>query len=491
MQLNSKRSRVSVAVLALTVLGVGFPVLASSAASHGRSTAPIQASATSARSGAVDPAWIAATRVMNYYPARNGWKAMWLNWKPRVIQHDMHVTAALGANTIRIITFPYTMGWPRVRPVMERRVKSVLHMAKRAGLQVQLTLFDFWGQYNQLGRSRKWTQSLLGPIASSPQLRFIEVAAIRQDAPGVPVTVSALGQLGGMIALKQAIAPAKPDFWDLHYYGGAQQAYDTFGQARQVAAPLPLIIGEGGLSTDPSALGVKSNAAARDAQRSWFNVVDAAAAARRLPPVAPWTLFDFSRHGIPYPNSARSQHMFGLFQVDGHAKPAAKVVAKAFKGTLRPHVLNPGFTPLRDGSGLPQQWLPYYPSGTMKVARGAGPGSSNAVLFRGTRHLAGGMSSLYAIPMQPVIAGQRWSASILARGRRGTGTSVMEIAWYDNEGRWLASSSSANLPLGTIGWRTLHETATVPSGASSVRIYISSGGNAGSTWFSHPRWTVS
>jgi hypothetical protein len=465
---------------------------------------------TVAPSSAVTQGWVRRTRLVNYYPADNGWSQMWTNWQPATIDHDMAVAHSLGANTIRIITFPYTMGWPTVTATMENRVETILRLAKRNDLQVQLTLFDFWGQYGQLGKAREWTRSLLQPIASSPQLRFVEVQnevdlthwgivpwieseinAIHRDAPGVPVTVSSLGGLGGMTSLMKVLTGPKPDFWDLHYYGGPQLAYPTFVQAKRTAGRVPLMIGEAGYPTDINADAVSNLVQADRAQYDWFEVVDAASLASGLGSVAPWTLYDFSPTGIPYPNTPPVQYNFGLYTAAGVEKPVGVVVHQSFAGQLTPHVLNPAFTPLTDGSGQPADWNPWFASGTMGVVAGAGPNGANVLGFSGTAQQVGGASSYYQIPMQPLVHGQTWKASVWARGVAATGTTEIQLAWYTKDGHWLGSTRSSNMTLGTSSWQLLQVTGSVPSAADAVRIYLQSSDNTGSTYFYSPSWSVS
>ena len=55
---------------------------------------------------------IVRLRVVNYYPAANGWTLMWTNWQPAVINSDFAKIRYLGANTVRVIVFPSVFGWP-------------------------------------------------------------------------------------------------------------------------------------------------------------------------------------------------------------------------------------------------------------------------------------------------------------------------------------------------------------------------------------------
>jgi hypothetical protein len=447
-------------------------------------------------------------KLANYYPARNAWSLMWTRWRPREINHDMARAATLHANAIRVIAFPYTMGWPEVRRPMESRLRAMLAMASRHGLKVELTLYDHWEQYGDRAQSRQWTQSILRPLRGNETVAFIEVkneiepsnstamqwlpSQIRQIhrvLPGVPVTVSADGQLAGLLALKQALGSQAPDFWDLHYYGPSRLAYATFVEARLAVGKRPLIVGETGASTAASVTNAASWTVSDDFQREWFYVVEAAAAAAGLPPAAPWTLDDFTSRAIPYPHVADAQYRYGLFRTNGTPKPAAHVVASAFKG--RPPTSRPAAFRRVQGSDLPSMWHQWYPSGQLSVIRGAGPHGDNAVQFAHTLRQLGGVTSIYTTPVQPVRPHRRWTASVRARGIGSTGANFLSLSWYDANDNWLGNSESRVLKGGSTNWTRLHVQARPPPGAAGVSVYLDSAGNRGRVLFANPRWATS
>jgi hypothetical protein len=447
--------------------------------------------------------------VINYYPSRYGWTDMWTDWHPHVIRHDFGVAAKMGANTIRVITFPAQMGWPTVTPQMEGRLQWILKVAAKNGLGIQLTMFDYWHDYGDLTDSQTWTRSLLHPIAKNPALRFVEVQNevhpsapgvlpwvasviqdVRADAPGVPVTVSGRNSLTDLALLKSGLGSQRPDFWDLHYYGTSRSAYNTFRIAKSIASPQPLLIGEAGMST-VSKPGAQGPGVAFDQQHAWFEVVENAAKAEKLPPIAPWTLYDFTPHGIPYPGWAAEQYHFGLIRTDDKAKPAAHVVHTAFANKLKPHVLNPSLAPAAGPQVRPAQWYPWYPSGTVRILPHAGPGKDNAVELQHTTAQSGGVTSFYTVPMQPVVPGQRWTATIQARGINATGWSTLVVAWFNSSGQWIGNVTSQPLAAGTTGWKTLQVNTTAPSDATGVWVSFDSGSNSGATLFAAPNWHVS
>jgi hypothetical protein len=286
---------------------------------------------------------------VNYYPAAGGWTYMWSHFNPAAINRDFARIRGLDANTVRIIIQPSVFGFPAVRPVMARRLSEVIGLAAKHSLRVHLTLFDWWSRYTDIRGSKEWVSSLLSRYRHDPRIAVLElqneVSPTDHQAvawvtrllpylstvmPGTLRTVSTGSLPPGDFALfTRELRRSPPDFWDYHYYGPARDAYTVLSRVRALAWPRPLFIGETGRSTDGTPGGL---AAAEQAQAAYYRAVFSAAAALRLPVPAPWTLNDFSPQAIPpSPGSdQRAQYGYGLFQLDGAAKPAAAVVRKAF-----------------------------------------------------------------------------------------------------------------------------------------------------------------
>ena len=449
-------------------------------------------------------------RVMNYYPASHSWEQMWLGWDATEFDRDMAKIAGLGANAVRLIVFPSVFGYPAPNEAMTARLASAISLASAHGLRVQLSLYDHWGGYTDLGGSRAWTTALLTPYASDPRIALIEVrnevdpadtaamtwvrgqiTLIHTLVPKTPVTVSTAGSLGvgGLTSLKAALAPVAPDLFDFHYYGQAQLAYSTFQAALAAAAPAPLFIGETGFSSYTAGTDATSISIADAIQADWYRVVEYAAKASGLAGGAPWTLYDFGGNGVSSSASPQQYH-YGLYRVDGTAKPAAAVVAAAFGGTLTAGPTNGDFRTLVAGI-FPDAWTMWMPTGVLSVAAGAGVDGDNALSFAQTQQQAGGVTSWYTVPTQVVRAGQTWRVSVQARGVAATGLNDLTLGWYDAANNWLGNASSDALPTGTTGWQTLSVTATPPARAVAVRIYLRSSGNSGTVYYSRAGWTVS
>ncbi|MDR2983250.1 MAG: hypothetical protein LBV34_00260 [Nocardiopsaceae bacterium] len=289
---------------------------------------------------------------VNYFPASAGWTYMWTRFNPTSIDRDFARIRALGANTVRIIVQPMVFGFPAVRPVMADRLSTVIGLAAKHSLRVQLTLFDWWSQFRDVHGSKEWVSSLLSRYRGDPRIAVVElrneispqdrkaVAWVRTMLPyistvlpGTLRTVSTPSVAPGVFAtFTRELQNSPPDFWDFHYYGRPGDAYSVLNMIKTLAAPRPVFVGETGYSTDR----MPGNQEAQlQAQAGYYRAVFNAAAALRLPAPAPWILNDFSPGGIPPESPAAhkpAQYGYGLFEPNGTPKPAAAVVSRAFSG---------------------------------------------------------------------------------------------------------------------------------------------------------------
>lgn len=296
------------------------------------------------------PATVQGLREVNYYPSTDAWGGMWSSWRPAMIDADMARVASLGANTVRIFIQPATFGYPTPQPQYLSELSQFIAIAASHGLRVHLTLFDGWDNYADIAGSEQWAAAILKPFDADPRVAVVELQneidptdpaamawartmlpVIRADA-GVPVTVSVTGwnSTTALAELIRALGSSQPDFYDDHFYGNLPYVASVFSSAEQLAGSKPLFIGETGYSTNPlntSAPGVAPTVAAHEAaQASFFYQVELAAYNAGLPPAAPWTLYDFA----PTSSLSPIEQDFGLFRVDGSAKPAVAVIQAAF-----------------------------------------------------------------------------------------------------------------------------------------------------------------
>jgi hypothetical protein len=444
---------------------------------------------------------------MNYYPAANAWANMWTNWQPAVLNRDFARIHALGANTVRIIVFPDTFGWPYVSSTMAARFAEMLAIASSNSLGVQLTLFDLWGRYNEVAPSRVWLRSLLQPYAADPEIRLVELKnevdpsdvdeitwvrsllpTLRSVLPGTPTTVSVSGTQGpsGFMRLRRELYGIPLDVADLHFYGNAVSAYAWMLAARRAAGSLPLFVGEIGYPVDDGAGGPE---AAELYQAHWFDVVFAAARSAGVSIPAPWTLNDFKPGAITGRVVPVQEYHFGLYTAIGEPRPAASVVKDAYKG-LSSDTSNLGFDQAGN-NGLPAVWSPYLPSqGILAYDPNVGHLRPGSVSLSKTRVSSIGTPSFHLVPVNPAIPGQLWTVNAWAKGVDINGRALVALAWFDSSGAFLGNSNSLALPYGNPDWTDLSVSARVPSNAISVQINLKCFDVSGTVWFDDVHITV-
>ncbi|MFI1990525.1 carbohydrate binding domain-containing protein [Actinoplanes sp. NPDC020271] len=439
---------------------------------------------------------VAGSKTMNYYPSGAGWSAMWTRFDAEQIDSDLARISALGADGVRIVVFPRVFGFPTPKPEYLDRLAAFVDIAARHDLAVKLTLFDWWSYYKLVRGSVDWAKAVIGPYADDPRVIAVEVKnemspedvpavrwarqiipAIRDFAPTMPLTVSVDGHAGpdGLAELRDAFGDVTLDYYDYHFYGESEQALPDIVRARDSVAPEVMVIGETGLSTGVGSPGEQAAYLAR---------VFRAAAVAGVRSVAPWTLTDFAQGAIPAGSMVSvtpSQYQFGLYRLDGTAKPAAAVVRNAWAATESyEDVLDLSFE--QDNRDSP--WRDNLPAaGVAEQTDEVAHDGRYSVRFSGTGRDPRGLPSLRISPVTPVRGGQSWSASAWARGENATGTTEITLSWFDERGRWIKQDKSARLPRGTTDWRQLTVTAVAPDDAAGVQLHLKSGDNAGSVWF--------
>jgi hypothetical protein len=482
-------------LLAAAALAVGYLLIDG----HAQVPGLISAKAGPVRRHQV-AARIAGLRVVNYYPAADGWTRMWTHWQPAVLRRDFARIHALGANAVRVVVFPTTFGWPTPSRRMAARFADALAIAAANGLGVQLTLFDQWASFNEIARSRTWLRSMLQPYANDPEIRLVELKnevdpanalevpwlrallpTLRSVLPGTPTTVSVSGTVGpsGFGQLRSELRGAPLDVADMHFYGSEQSAYGWMLAAKRAAGPLPLFVGEAGDPVNDTAAGPAS---VNLGQAHWFSVVFAAARAAGVPAPAPWTLNDFAPGTVPGAALVSSENHFGLYTMTGRPRPAAQVVRDAFSGRSA-STSNLDFTQ-SGNDGQPMVWSRYLPTqGTLAYDPKVGRQRPGSVRLSATQISGRGAPAYYLVPDTPPIPGQLWQVSAWATGSHVTGTAQLALAWFSSQGTYLGDSSSVPLPQGNPGWTRLLVRTQVPAGATAVQVTLKSYGVAGTVWF--------
>ncbi len=285
---------------------------------------------------------------MNYYPADDGWTLMWTHYSHSRTVSDFKAIASLDANTVRVIVQPYTFGYPRVLPSMKSRFDDMLAVARQQHLSVQLSLFDLWGNYDEIGASKTWLEGLLSGHQNDVTIALVELRneisaspaalswaqamlpELERLLPGTPRTLSiAGGDAAQAMRFVASISRADLNVIDIHFYGLPSALPALLSTAKDIAAGRPVIVGEVGYPTLPD-----HGTGGEADQADYFRLIAELVKAAGLPPFAPWVFSDFSSQAIPAAaggaGKVREYH-FGLRRLDGSWKPAAAVVRAMFR----------------------------------------------------------------------------------------------------------------------------------------------------------------
>ena len=114
-------------------------------------------------------------RVVSYYPADAGWTRMWEPWRPQRLAADLRRLRWLNANTVRVVVPAHFFGYPEPEAKYLDRLSELVAIAARNGLHVQLTLFDWWGDYRDVEGSKQWARAVLEPYVGDPRIAFVEL----------------------------------------------------------------------------------------------------------------------------------------------------------------------------------------------------------------------------------------------------------------------------------------------------------------------------
>jgi len=453
------------------------------------------------------PAWwqsLAGTRLVSYHPGANGPDPLAQNPIDTTrLDADFARIASLHANTVRLALNA------SVRPGADTafRIETFLQHASAHGLRTQVTLFNGYKAYD-VAWSKTWAAGMLLRLAGDRRIAFVELQnevdptnaaamtwaralmpVVRGLLHGIPLTVSEGGYCAvatNLALLKNRLGTSLPDFWDVHYYCPAAAAYVLLRRAVAVASPLPVLIGESGYSTvadDPSVPHSAQGTAWQEAEQARFfqTVMDAAAAAG-MPPAGVFLDSDIS--SAREPATKPSELHFGLFRLDGTAKPAAAVVAAAFQGVHAPAAGNSSFE--QDAGGYPVGWVAQESSfGTFAVdTTVAHSGTASVSIAAAGADDATGAAPAWSLDVpRSIQVGSRYTGSAWVRASANDGTVLVEIVWRNGFGRGLGISLSPALPSGDTGWTLLTASGVAPAGTAYAELLLESRSNHGTAWF--------
>lgn len=448
-------------------------------------------------------------RVVSYFRSDAGWTKMWTDWRPDRVDADLARAASLNANTVRAIIQPDVFGFPHPSSRYTARLAQFVSLAAAHGLHVQLTLFDWWYRWEDITGAKIWAAQLLSPYANDPRIAFVELrneiapvpptfAWARRMIPFVkdvvgstPVTLSVSGRdvPTQLAALKQGLRSVRPDFWDIHSYpSGGEAMYHLIGRAQAVAGSIPLWVGETGYPTTTATTGyggVPRTASGQEAaQAHFFATVSWAAEATGLPPVGVWVLEDMVPSAVPdrKVDELNPELHFGLFRLDGSAKPAAEMVRSAF-GSSVPVSFDEGFEQAvtsETGATVPAEWSM---TGNAEFAQDAsvaneGKSSVRVVPF-------GEATASVSIVPPDGGADDATHVAVRAWARRAAdgGDVFLVLEWCNGAGHVLRRVGSKPLSAPAGEWAELRVRGAAPHRAAFARIELVVRRTTSPVWF--------
>ncbi len=460
---------------------------------------------------------------VSYFPAGGGWTLMWTNWRPDRYAADFALIRGLGANTVRVIVQPDTFGFPQPSPLYLDRLAQMVDLAAANGLGVQLTLFDWFGQYADIEGSRQWASAILLPYAGDPRVAVVEVKnEIDPSDPTAlawahamipflqqllenrtPVTISVAGfatQVQALAHLVAGLGSSRPDFYSIHMFGGSgNEAYWDIAAAKQIAAPVPIWIGETGYPTTTTSSpypGLPLTPSAQEAaQGHYLKTLAVAADENGLPPIGIWTLYDFQPGAIPSPTPSSppapaDEYHFGLYHTTGTPKTAAAVVRQLFASPTPPRTFDNGFEQAvtnAAGRAFPAEWSGgAFPNGQLTVDRTVFHSGHASAELRSTDGLPT-RGSLYTTVVDDTPTASSVEASVWVRSQSAGARIGLALVWHLRSG--YTKSSATGLAASGSGWTRLRLDAKRPATALWARIYLEVADSPGRVWFDDVRFT--
>ncbi len=455
--------------------------------------------------------WLSGMRVMNHYRREAAWDLYWTKWDSARVADDFRAIREGGFNTVRVIvnsTVPPSEA--------SAHLQQTVRLADRSGLRILITLFDYWGSYDNIQGAKQWADTMLGPLFEDARVALFdlqnEVDSSRPEvttwlqaiAPYVkskvgiiPITAS-VTQKGGRrpwehIAKYNAVG-LPLDVFDAHVSSATGgDAYCQMKQNIAAAGGRTVISSEAGYPTSllaQRAFGVPANRAATEGMQDlYFRTVFAGA--RRLNVENPglWVWTDFDPNATPREfRSNPGELTFGILRLDGSEKYATATLRSINRGEAIDTTFNFGFE-LADSAGLPlfwRHWLDASRGYFGELARDTlvhRSGNASARIAKATTS-GSGTPAFFVIPVVPLEPGSTYTLSAYVRGVGITGSAHVAIAWFGCNGEYLGTNRSMPSLTGSFEWTSISVAAQMPLTAAYAELHLQSENNAtGVVWW--------
>ena len=293
---------------------------------------------------------VSAIKGLNYYPKDSPWDTFGKKYKDSIIAHDFEKIRNMGLNTVRIF-IPYKdFGEAKVDNEKLKNVASLLEKAEENHLNVVITLFDFYGDYDITDWSlthqhvktvvtalKDYKALLAWDIKNEPDLDF--------DSRGKENVLSWLKELNHQIKKWDTEHPitigwsnttaatnlvSELDFVSFHYYLDPDTfttAYTTLKNV--VSVSKPVVLQEYGMSSYSSFWNAFNGS--EEKQALYYTTMQAILKQEDIPYLF-WTLYDFKE--VPtsvvgsLPWRKKPQKNYGCLTIDEEEKTSFKILAR-------------------------------------------------------------------------------------------------------------------------------------------------------------------
>jgi len=281
---------------------------------------------------------------INYYPKDSPWDTFGKKFNDSIINQDFKIIQNMGLNAIRIFIQYEDFGKNKVDTKKLDLLKSLLNSAKANDLEVIITLFDFYGDYDvsnwtlthrhaeAIVNAVKDHPALLGwDIKNEPDLDFdsrgrLRVLAwleqmienIKKWDKNHPVTIGWSSPEAGIELADQV------DFISYHYYREVHDFKKAFDTLNAKVPNKPKVLQEYGMSSYKGVWNLYTGAD-DEGQRDYYKEIQPILNDSNIPYMF-WTLYDFKK--VPssvagsLPWKTKKQHFFGCLDTLGNKKPA-------------------------------------------------------------------------------------------------------------------------------------------------------------------------
>lgn len=284
---------------------------------------------------------------INYYPQATPWDMFGDKFDIEIIKKDFNIIKNAGLNTIRIFVPYEDFGKANVHKDKLQKLQQVLDAAEVKQLQVVVTLFDFYGNYEVLD----WTLTqrhaetivsefknhnaiLAWDIKNEPNLDFKSrgkqnVLAWLQQTISLVKSIDKkhLVTIGWSDVESAEILKGEVDFVSFHYYKDPADFEKSYTNLKEKVNNKPIVLGEFGQSSYGGIW--RPFAGSENKQAQYFKEMKAVLKTQNISYLA-WTLYDFEH--IPAsvvgkrPWRTNPQKKFGIIDKYGNKKKAFEVI---------------------------------------------------------------------------------------------------------------------------------------------------------------------